>query len=247
MAGIAVPKLAATVILIRDRGGLEVLMVERHEKADFASALVFAGGLVDEDDQHPDWEPHVLGAERFDAAQKALRVAAHRELFEETGVLLHAGERATAATPGEGFRDLVARLGVRLDLEAMHDFAHWITPEMAPRRYDTHFLLCGAQSDMTAVSDGAETVSVEWLRPRDALTLGASGQRKLLFPTRVNLELLDQQSSVSAAIDAARARSIVTVTPRPERRAEGMFITIPPDAGYGPVEEFVPPPKQRPA
>ena len=68
----------------------------------------------------------------------------------------------------------------------------------------------------------------------------------MLFPTRVNLELLDQQSSVSAALDAAAARTIVTVQPTPVRREDGIYITIPPDAGYGQVHEFVPTPPRSP-
>lgn len=244
MQEVATPRLAATVLLIRDRGGLEVLMVERHEKADFASALVFPAGMVDAADSHDHWADHAPGWSGLAGQARALRVAAYRELFEETGLLVQgpSGAQVAAVEPGadESFRDLVARTGIHLDLTALRNFAHWITPQMAPRRYDTHFLLCGAPSDMTAVSDGAETVSAEWLRPKDALALGASGERKLVFPTRVNLELLDRQSSVSDALDAANKRTIVTVLPTPERRADGVYITIPPDAGYGAVFDFVP-------
>ena len=250
MKEIATPRLAATVLLVRDRGGLEVLMVERHEKADFASALVFPGGLVDEADSDAAWADHSPGWSALEDQARALRIGAYRELFEETGLLVQgaSGAQASHVEPkeGEAFRELVQRLGVHLDLGALRNFAHWITPQMAPRRYDTHFLLCGVPSDMKAVSDGAETVSVEWLRPKDALALGASGERKLLFPTRVNLELLDQQSSVSAALDAAAARTIVTVQPTPVRREDGIYITIPPDAGYGQVHEFVPAPPRSP-
>ena len=56
----ATPRLACTVLLVRDRGGLEVLMVERHENQNFASALVFPGGLVDEDDGFDAWGPMTI-------------------------------------------------------------------------------------------------------------------------------------------------------------------------------------------
>lgn len=231
----AVPRLSSTVILVRERTGLEVLMVVRNSESYFASALVFPGGTVDPEDRHDAWTNHVSGHGDLTADERAVRLAGFRELHEETGLLL--ADRALP--PGEGtFRDLVARAGARLDLAAMHPFAHWITPETSPKRYDTHFRLCGLTTELTAVSDGRETVAAEWLRPKDALELGANGERKVLFPTRLNLELLARSRSVEEAIDATRARTIVTVTPRVERREAGTFITVPHDAGYGPAEEF---------
>jgi 8-oxo-dGTP pyrophosphatase MutT (NUDIX family) len=241
------PRLATTVLLVRDRAGLEVLMVERHEQAWFASALVFPGGLVDPDDSHDDWLAHTVAQTALPPPERALRIAGFRELYEETGVFL--ADAATPVTaepeaPGERrFLEEVARLNARLNLDAMHPFAHWVTPEFAPKRYDTHFRLCGLDTELAAVSDGRETVSAEWLRPRDALELGRAGERKLLFPTRLNLELLSTSSSVEAAIDAAKRRTIVTVSPRLERRAEGDVLVVPPDAGYGPAEEVVGPPR----
>jgi 8-oxo-dGTP pyrophosphatase MutT (NUDIX family) len=242
-----VPRLAATVLLIRDRGGLEVLMVERNEQTYFASALVFPGGIVEPDDGDEAWLGLTDGHATLTPAERALRIAAYRELFEETGVLLTgAGIDDLDRNPDPGttaFRDLVAGRDARLDLAAMHPFAHWITPETSPKRYDTHFRLCGLDTELTAVSDGLETVSVEWLRPADALAMGKAGERKLLFPTRLNLEMLAASSSVDGAIAAAQGREIVTVTPQIERRAEGMFLTVPTNAGYGGAEEFVSPPR----
>jgi 8-oxo-dGTP pyrophosphatase MutT (NUDIX family) len=244
---IAEPRLAATVLLVRDCDGLEVLMVERHEQAYFAAALVFPGGIVDPADHDDAWLDLSVGARDLNATERALRIAGYRELYEETGVLLvdHAGAPARPPADDEPFLDRVSRLDARLDLRAMHPFAHWITPEASPKRYDTHFRLCGLATGLTPVSDGRETVSVEWLRPRDALALGAAGERKLLFPTRVNLELLARASSVDHAIAQAAERSIFTVTPRVEQRPEGVFVTIPPDTGYGAAEEFVGPPRGR--
>lgn len=242
---VAEPRLAATVILVRDRGGLEVLMVERHEQSHFASALVFPGGLVDPDDRRLDWSDLAIGAEDLSEDERAIRIAGFRELHEETGLFLASAESPPPLglnrAEDEPFAEVVARRGARLDLSAMHAFAHWITPEFAPRRFDTHFMLCGLDTELTAVSDGRETVSVEWLRPRDAIDKGLSGESKLLFPTRLNLELLATSSSVEAAIAGARRRTVVTVTPRVERRPEGKFLTVPPDAGYGAAEEFAGP------
>ncbi len=238
----AVPVLACTVLLVRERSGMEVLMVERHEKQDFASALVFPGGLVDDDDHFDDWHPHTIAHDGLSSVERAVRVAGFRELYEETGVLLVDADGPPlqeAPQAGEdSFLKLVRKLGARLDLDAMHPFAHWITPIMAPRRYDTHFRLCGLTTELTAISDGNETVSAEWIRPKDALDLAKAGERKVLFPTRLNLQMLAESSSVEAAIDAARNRTIVTVSPRMEVRADGRYLVIPSEAGYGVAEEL---------
>ena len=237
----AIPRLSTTVLLIRDRSGLEVLMVERHEGAYFGSALVFPGGIVDEEDRSPKWLGLATGGEDLSDEERAIRIAGYRELHEETGLLLAAGV-ATEVKPSTeaGFFAQVKAMAAPIDLAAMHPFAHWITPEMSPKRYDTHFRLCGLTTEVVAVSDGRETVSADWLRPADALELGRSGERKVLFPTRLNLELLAQASSVDAAIEAARGRPVVTVSPRVERRPEGIYLTIRHDAGYGPAQEFTP-------
>ncbi len=232
---------SATVLLVRQRDELEVLMVERHEKTYFSSALVFPGGLVGEEDFTPAWDQMADGGAGLGPAERALRIAAFRELYEETGLLL--GGRSAKGADKAASDDFAARLkanGLRLDLDGLHRFAHWITPEMSPRRYDTHFFLCGLTSDIEPVSDGRETVFVDWMSPARALALARAGERKVLFPTMLNLELLAQSATVDAAIDAARSRRIVTVTPTVERRPEGIFLSVHPDAGYGARSEPAP-------
>lgn len=90
----------------------EVLMIRRHPDQDFASALVFPGGPVDASDQSDDWLPLLVAADGFDAEERALRIAAFRETFEESAILLTRDE-AGAALPcpaGEhaDFRQMVA-------------------------------------------------------------------------------------------------------------------------------------------
>jgi 8-oxo-dGTP pyrophosphatase MutT (NUDIX family) len=235
------PRPSTTVLLVRDgEGGLEVLMVVRpNDKSQYAAAMVFPGGVLEPSDADEAWLGLCDGAEGLDPAERARRIGGFRELYEETGVLLletpaRAPEALDAETP---FLDVVRASGGRLDLAAMAPFAHWVTPEGAPKRYDTYFRLCWRTTEMTAVSDGRETVEVEWLTPARALALGAAGERNLLFPTRCQLDLLAQAGSVEAAVAAARARRIVPVSPSMERRPEGTFLSIPPEAGY-PVCEF---------
>ncbi len=245
------PRLSATILLLRDTPQFEVLMVKRHHQIDFASgALVFPGGKTEAADSDAAWSEHCADWPNYDPDERALRIAAIREAFEEAGILLVTGSgglwsseadamaaRVSVEKGERPFLDLVKSLNVKLDLSALTRFARWITPVMMPKRFDTHFFVAVAPSDQLAICDGRETVDAEWVTPREALTLAESGERTIIFPTRMNLKLLGESDGARAAVDAARLRREVTVTPWVEQRASGSVLVIPPDAGYGAVEE----------
>jgi 8-oxo-dGTP pyrophosphatase MutT (NUDIX family) len=234
---------------------LEVFVVERHHQIDFAGgATVFPGGKVEEWDQDPGLRERCAGAGGLDEAALGFRVAAIREAFEECGVLLARpkGSRemismARLADLLKRYRDDVRRHRVSLaqiaraeDLELACDllvpFAHWITPEGMPKRFDTHFFLVAAPPDQFAAHDGTESVDSTWLSPRRALEEADAGRRQIIFPTRMNLAKLGRSHSVSEAIAAAKQAPIVTVLPRVERGAGGPILRIPAEAGYDIVE-----------
>ena len=83
----AVPKLSSTLILVRDGApGMEVFMVQRHHRIEFASgALVFPGGKVEPSDEVPAVRAHCRGVEDLTPVEVSLRVAAIRETYEECG------------------------------------------------------------------------------------------------------------------------------------------------------------------
>ncbi|MGI8841087.1 MAG: NUDIX hydrolase [Caulobacteraceae bacterium] len=245
---------AATILLVRDEPAFEVLMVERHHQIDFAAgALVFPGGKTHAGDRDPAWEGRALGWERLLADQRALRIAALREAYEETGILLarhadgspFAGDARAGAARGDiaadrrAFLDLVVELDVRLDLHALTVFARWITPDFMPRRFDTWFYLAAAPPDQLARCDGWETVDAEWIEPAAAPRRAQAGERKVIFPTRMNLELLAQAAGAADAVARAQARPLVTVEPRLVESPAGRTLVIPPDAGYGEVTELL--------
>lgn len=245
-------KPAATILLLRDEPQFEVLMVRRHHQIDFASgALVFPGGKSHPGDHDEAWAGHVIGWDAFDADQRALRIAAIREVFEEAGILLAerrngepiGGEACPmdvrlAVDAGEtAFLDVVRDLEARLDLSALTTFARWITPPLTPKRFDTWFYVVRAPDDQLAACDGRETVDAEWIAPGEALRLGEAGERKVIFPTRMNLKLLGEASHAADAVARAAARNLVTVQPQIQERPHGRVLVLPPDAGYGAVEE----------
>jgi 8-oxo-dGTP pyrophosphatase MutT (NUDIX family) len=245
-------KPAATILLLRDAPAFEVLMVKRHHQIDFASgALVFPGGKSHAGDHDRNWETHTVGWEAYDRDQRALRIAAIREVFEEAGILLArrrdgqpmSGEacpmevRAAVDAGTTRFIDVVSRLDAYLDLDALTVFARWITPPLTPKRFDTWFYAVRAPDDQLAACDGRETVDAEWIAPAEALRLAQAGERKVIFPTRMNLKLLAEAADAADAVARAAARSLVTVQPQVQERPHGRVLVLPPDAGYGVVEE----------
>lgn len=243
---------AATILLLRDAPEFQVLMVRRHHQIDFASgALVFPGGKSHADDEDPAWAEHALGWADLDDVQRPLRIAAIREVFEEAGVLV--GRRRDGAPIPETacnldlrlavdrgdhrFIDVVRDLDVELDLSALTVFARWITPPLTPKRFDTWFYAVVAPPDQLAVCDGRETVDAEWISPNEALRLAEAGERKVIFPTRMNLQLLAESTSAQTTISNSQARKLVTVLPQIEDRPGGRVLTLPTDAGYGVVAE----------
>jgi len=245
-------KPAATILMLRDDPSFEVLMVKRHHQIDFASgALVFPGGKSHAGDHDEAWAGHALGFGDFDEVQRPLRIAAIREVFEEAGILL---ARRTDGSPmgdevapmevrkavdaGElAFLDVVRDLDATLDLHALTVFARWITPPLTPKRFDTWFYAVRAPEDQLAACDGRETVDAEWIAPREVLRLAEAGERKVIFPTRMNVQLLAEAQSAADCIARAQARTLVTVLPEIRQTEKGRVLALPPNAGYGVVEE----------
>jgi 8-oxo-dGTP pyrophosphatase MutT (NUDIX family) len=249
------PRLSATVLLVRDGAhGLEVFMVERHHQIDFATgALVFPGGQVDDADADAALAARCAGAAE-DGDARVLRVAAIRETFEETGVLLARPRGGAALVGAERLRGIEARHRAALlagertlgeiaaaeDLELACDllvpFAHWITPVFMPKRFDTWFFLVAAPPDQVALHDGHESVDSVWITPRDAEAASKAGRRTIIFPTLLNVRKLGRAAHVAEALARARSGPVVTVLPRVEQRGETPVMVLPADAGYDVVE-----------
>lgn len=247
---------AATIMLVRDGDpGLEVFMVVRHHQIDFASgALVFPGGKLDEGDKAPAIRARCDGADGTSDVELAIQVAAIREAFEECGVLLARPKGSTDFIDGkrlegmEAWRDKLHKGDVpmadfleqedlHLACDALVPFAHWITPKMMPKRFDTYFYLAAAPADHLAIHDGHESVDSVWIEPAVALLDGEEKRRTVIFPTRLNIEKLGRSGTVGEALSAAREAAVVTVEPE-VREIDGVSkLCIPAEAGYSVTEE----------
>ena len=236
------PRLAATVLLVRDGAhGLEVFMVERHHQIDFATgALVFPGGKVDPGDADPRLAERCGESLAKDEPARALRVAAIRETFEECGGLLARprGSRelvpaARLPKPDSDFAALLCREDLFAACDLLVPFAHWITPAIVPKRFDTHFFIAAAPADQLALHDGRESVDSVWIAPQAALDAAEAGRRTIIFPTLMNLARLAQAKDAADALVRARFARIVTVQPAVARGADGKpQLSIPAEADY---------------
>ncbi len=258
--GPAPARLSATVLLVRDRAELQVLMVARHYQIDFASgALVFPGGKAHDEDESLVWNGYIDG--EFEGVQQAARICAIREAFEESGVLLArpadargvgasligpevadrlAPLRAAVDRREASFLEMIKDNGLVLALDTLMHFGHWITPAMMPKRFDTHFFLAPAPDEQVASHDGRETTDARWLNPTEALGLAAQEKATIIFPTRMNLEKLKAADTVAAAWNLFSESDVVTVEPRLGKSPEGQAcLFIPEEAGYGYTMELL--------
>lgn len=224
-------RLAATVVLLRDgRDGPEVFMTKRPGGAVFPDLHVFPGGKVDE----ADFAPEALQGLEADHADRllglaagALRywVAAIRECFEECGVLLAYRDGALVRwrdrAEMERFHDyrqglidgalsmteLCRREGLRLAADRVFYFSHWITPEVAPRRFDTRFFVAAMPEAQQTVAHQDEIVDDVWIRPADALAAHAAGDWQMIAPTLTTLACIAGYGSTESLLAAVRAET----------------------------------------
>jgi 8-oxo-dGTP pyrophosphatase MutT (NUDIX family) len=260
------PRDAATLVLVRDAeaGGVEVFCVERNKKSRFlGGAVVFPGGKLDDADADPLWASLVdatdVGTARMGATvdgYRALRVAACRESLEEAAILpTKPGGLAHDALlalrreleRGEGFAALVARLGQKLDLGALHPFARWVTPTAEARRFDARFFLARAPSGQPGVHDEHETTASFWASPRDVLARFGRGELQLAPPTHRTLEILERAADAEAALSLAAAACLEPICPRLVRQRGGapgeeetLALVLPGDPEHGIAEPRVP-------
>ena len=207
----AEPFPAATVALIRRRlATREVLLLRRPPTSIFApDAWVFPGGRLDSADYAFDHASLASGPGPEEWARllsipapaeaAAYSVAALREAWEETGILLSEHEveceslheaRRQLLSGRRRLDSLLRATGARLATDRLRYIAHWVTPDWLPRRFDTRFFLCEVDADVGCVLAGGELVDFRWLPPATAIRAAESGELSLLPPTLDTLRRL---------------------------------------------------------
>ncbi len=203
---------ASTVVVLRDApSGFEVLLVRRSDHVAFmAGACVFPGGRVDEADRTA--APASVGgatsrfADLSMADEWTFRVAAARELQEE--------------------------VSLDVSVETLIPIAHWVTPEIEIRRYDTRFFVTTLPEGQIARHDDSETTELLWLAPTAALDLCRRGDVRLPPPTWTTLRRLEKQASIADVLQWAHTTPIVRVQPGFVEMEGQRVLTLPGDPSF---------------
>lgn len=215
------PRLAATVVLLRSgRQGLEVLLTRRPSSMAFAPDMhVFPGGRVDAGDADPALIARSvvtpaeaatgLGGDLPPDLALAAHIAAIREVFEESGVLLADGGVARAVSQarsalvgGEAtFASIVADLDLMLRTDRLMPLSRWVTPPILPRRFDARFFAAELPAGARVSFEGDEVAGHAWMTPAAALAAMADDALAMWIPTSGTLQQLQHAVSVAEIRD----------------------------------------------
>ena len=229
------PQDAATIAVVRDgENGLEAFLMRRQATMRFAAGMyVFPGGRVDHHDQGRfDWagpSPEDF-ADRFNCSvttAHSLVVAAARETFEETGVLLAGADEHSVVEDTTEFHDarialerheltfqqFLQRHDLVLRADLLGAWAHWITPNFEPARYDTRFFVAvmPAGQRIDTVSDEADHSL--WAPLGEVLSAVDQGTAAMMPPTAVTCRELSVETSATVLVSSAQ-REIRPIEPR---------------------------------
>lgn len=209
------PKPAAAVILIRpaESGGFEIFLVRRpKEAAFFGGVYCFPGGCVRPEDSLPSMVMRCRGLSQDVArrtigahlkAREALGywIAAIRELFEQTGVLLASAEANESFSaepdcnarpnekPGVNFLRLLKSKGLFCDAGRLLSFSHWLIPASCGTPFATRLFLAALPERQQPVAR-LEVEDALWLTADRALQLFHHCQLPMGFPTFAALRTL---------------------------------------------------------
>src|SRR5262245_18910004 len=238
------PAATLALLRDRADGDVETLLIQRHTKSKFAAGdHVFPGGKIEAGDV-PDHAERFCRGLTLEAAAGRLGgdlgardalgywVGAIREAFEEVGLLLacgaggdvvtiapadearYAGYRDACQRSNAAFFDMLRTESLTLATDGLAYFAHWITPEESPIRFDTRFFAAVAPRGQSAAADGIEITGVRWLTPEEALAALARKEITLRTPTIKNLQLLTGPGSAAERVARLGQREVPTIRPR---------------------------------
>ncbi len=243
----------------RSPSAVEILLLQRHAKSKFAAGdYVFAGGKVEADDMPADGEGFCRGLTADEAAMRlggdlsprqalSYWVGAIREAFEEVGVLLaydsegrlvtitrnnrerYVGYRAACQKANPAFFDMLRAERLTLATDRLAYFAHWITPEEQPLRFDTRFFAAEMPPAQEPIVDGHEIVALRWLTPAEAFEAFKRKEIGLRTPTIKNLELVAAGGApAERVVVALSGREVATIRPR-VLQVDGKPVPVLPD------------------
>ncbi len=265
----ALPRPSATILLLREAAtGVEVLTVRRHANLTFGGQWVFPGGTSSAADSSAaalalidDPGSYSYSCSRMRNLQGeplpvveclGLALAACRETFEETGILLATDRSGRPCAPEAVARfqelrpriveqpalfiELLTREHLRPDIARLVYWAHWVTPSVMPRRFDTRFFIVAAPPAQPVIADSHETVETAWLPPAQSIAAAQRGEMPLSHPTLYNLHelaaALQRHGTLSGLLAGEAARPVLPIMPKMLREKGSVTILLPWNPDY---------------
>jgi 8-oxo-dGTP pyrophosphatase MutT (NUDIX family) len=128
----------------------------------------------------------------------------------DPGDITAAADLGTDEFRAAAARECLEECGIPVDPLELVEFARWITPEGAPRRYDTRFFVAAAPDGHEGEHDGSELVASAWMRPCEVLASFAAGEIDLILPTQRSLEVLARFDTVDGLLAELREATCPT-------------------------------------
>lgn len=257
----AEPRDAATVVLLRERDGLEVYLLRRQASMAFAAGMcVFPGGGVDPRDFDDAIDPFWAGPTPAEWATRlgiddiglarALVCAAVRETFEESGVLLAGPDASstvadTTADDWEAdrqalearelaFTDFLTRRGLVLRTDLLGAWSGWTTPTFEPRRFRTWFFVAALPEGQATRDVSSESSAVAWLPVEEAMAKVEDGSMMMFPPTYITCVDVERYVDPAGVLAESTNRIVEMFTPALVGEGDSVTMTTPPGA-----EEFL--------
>ena len=199
----------------------------------FEEAAKILGGMVSPEESFAHW------------------IAAIRELFEEAGVLLaydrngnliqlrnreererFLNYRKLLQEGKISFSETVRKENLSFAPDQLNYYAHWITPEAQPQRFDTRFFLTHCPSGQEASPDQKETTAGIWITPRKALEENLKRNVILSPPTLKTLEDLSRFETIEDIFQSFKKENIRPILPILTRISDTPLIIFPWDPEY---------------
>ena len=179
-------------------------------------------------------------------------ICAIRETFEEAGVLIartSSGHSIHFDSDQQNVRfttyrrelnagriilqDVARKENLQFPLDALIPYAHWITPEIMPKRFRTFFFLVELPEGQETTTGCSELTDSLWATPGDILKMHYNKEIMLMPPTLKTLDELTAYTNIDALFAAARGRAIYPVMPQPGEQ----ILKLPHDPEYS-IEKY---------
>ena len=182
---------SSLIILKRRRNEVQVLMGKRGKNAVFGNAYVFAGGKVDSEDSLPrsvsELDPNIIKRISSDPLKsQAFAMAAIREAYEETGLLL--GAPGDLGETGNSTWDEIRSLNLAPNLEKMRYVGHAITPATKAVRFNARFFYTWENDMIGKLGGSGELSDLSFLSLNDALDLPMVDVTEFMIGEIINRE-----------------------------------------------------------